>query len=304
MPIPKFDDFFLPVLQSLKDGHPRHLKEIRKRVAISLSLNEADLYDMITGESQKKLVNRVGWALSYLYQAELTQRPLKGVYCISPRGKQVLVEYPDKLDAAYVKGLQEVAVSQGEFHGSKHESPEEISTPEEVLEAAYQLFASTLEKDVVHRLLKAPPSLLEQTVVRLLIAMGYGGGDATKGQVTGQTGDGGIDGTIKEDALGLDVIYIQAKRFSRGNNVSVRVVKEFIGSLVAKGARKGVFVTTSDYTPAAREVAEKSLQNIVLIDGRELGRLMVRHNVGVRVRDPLEPSMKIKIVDDSFFDEL
>ena len=171
------------------------------------------------------------------------------------------------------------------------------------MEAADQELTEALEARVLDRLRKAEPSFLEHAVVGLLIAMGYGGGDAARGRVTGKTGDGGIDGTIKEDKLGLDEVYVQAKKYAGGSTVGVGEVRNFVGALVGVHAQKGVFVTTADFTDSARRFAARSPKRIVLINGEELARLMVRHDVGVRVRDPHRPPILIKGIDEDFFDQ-
>lgn len=147
------------------------------------------------------------------------------------------------------------------------------------------------------------PSFLEKPVVALLIAMDYGGGDASMGRVTGRTGDGGIDGTIREDKLGLDEVYIQTKKYASGSTVGVGDVRNFVGALVGAHAQMGVLVTTSDFSNSAREFAARSTKRVVLINGRRLARLMVRHDVGVRVRDPRRPPILIKTIDEDFFDQ-
>ena len=155
---------------------------------------------------------------------------------------------------------------------------------------------------MLYRLSKATPSFLEKAVVALLIAMGYGGGDASMGRVTGRTGDGGIDGTIKEDKLGLDEVYVQAKKYASGSTVGVGDVRNFVGALVGAHAQKGVFVTTADFTASAKDFAAQNPNRVVLINGRRLACLMVRHDVGVRVRDPHRPPILIKAIDEDFFD--
>ena len=177
------------------------------------------------------------------------------------------------------------------------------ATPEEALEAADRELREALAVEVLGRVQKAPPSFLEQVVVNLLIAMGYGGGDEAMGRVTGGASDGGIDGTIREDKLGLDEVYVQAKKYASGNIVGEGELRNFVGALVGRHAHKGVFVTTSDFSASAVRFAAQSPKRIVLINGDELARLMVRHDVGVRVRDPHRPPILIKAIDEDFFDQ-
>ena len=177
---------------------------------------------------------------------------------------------------------------------------EDISdTPEEALDRAAGQLSGALEADVLHRVRDAAPAFLERVVVDLLIAMGYGGGDAAMGQVTGRSGDGGIDGTIREDALGLDEVYVQAKKYAEGNAVGEGDLRNFAGAIDAAGTTKGVFVTTGGFTRAAKDYVARSPKRIVLIDGAELARLMVRHGIGVRTRILHE----IKRIDEDYFDQ-
>ena len=178
------------------------------------------------------------------------------------------------------------------------QAEESLDTPEEALERAARQLRVELEAEVLKRVLESPPAFLERVVVALLIAMGYGGGDAAMGQVTGRSGDGGIDGTIREDALGLDEVYIQAKKYTEGT-VGESALRNFAGAIDAAGTTKGVFVTTASFTRTAREYVARSPKRIVLIDGEELARLMVAHDVGVRTKD----RHRIKRIDEDYFDQ-
>lgn len=176
--------------------------------------------------------------------------------------------------------------------------PSPPPTPETAFKKAANRLRADIEDQVRAKILAASPDFLERVVVDLLIAMGYGGGDPTRGWVTGGTGDGGVDGTIREDALGLDEIFVQAKRYAVGNNVGDRSLRNFAGALLAKGMNKGVFVTTSAFTSSALAYVEKTPQHIVLIDGEELATLLVRYGIGVRVKS----TFAIKQIDDSYFE--
>ena len=173
------------------------------------------------------------------------------------------------------------------------------ATPEELIDSAYQEITDELRSTLLNRITAASPTFFEKLVLDLLIAMGYGGSKADAGQRVGRTGDGGIDGIINEDPLGLDIVYLQAKRYAPGNTIGVGQVREFAGSLVERGATKGVFVTTSHFAPGARAYVERIPQRLILIDGAELTRLMVRFGVGVRV----ERTIEFKRVDLDYFDE-
>lgn len=298
MPVPDFQSLMLPVLKALADGEDTHVRKVRERVATAEGLTDKDLREMLPSGRQAAFTNRVAWALTYLLRAALVERVRRGVYRVADEGKRLLANPPSRVDIRYLRRFPA-------FVERQDKPPDEPSakTPEEALEAADQELTEALEARVLDRLHKADPSFLEHAVVGLLIAMGYGGGDAARGRVTGKTGDGGIDGTIREDKLGLDEVYVQAKKYAGGSTVGVGEVRNFVGALVGVHAQKGVFVTTADFTGSARVFAARSPKRIVLINGEELARLMVRHDVGVRVRDPHRPPILIKGIDEDFFDQ-
>lgn len=299
MPVPDFQSLMLPVLQALSDGQDTPVVKVRERVAADQALTEDDRREQLrSGGSVFK--NRVAWALSYLLRAGLLDRVGYGVYRITDAGEQLLAEPPDRVTIKYLKRFP--AFVKGQKTPDKAPVEPSAKTPDETLEAADRELTETLEAAVLDRLSKATPSFLEKAVVALLIAMGYGGGDASMGRVTGRTGDGGIDGTIKEDKLGLDEVYIQAKKYASESAVGVGEIRNFVGALVGAHAQKGVFVTTADFTRSAKDFAAQNPKRVVLIDGRRLARLMVRHDVGVRVRDPHRPPILIKAIDEDFFD--
>ena len=300
MPVPDVQSLMLPVLGALGDGKDTSVGEVRERVAAAERLTEQDLLEMLPSGRQLVFVNRVAWVLTYLLRAALVERVRSGVYRVADEGARLLAEPPSRLDIRYLRRFPAFV----EWKKEPDEVPDEPSgTPEEALEVADRELTEALEAEVLDRLRKATPSFLEQAVVGLLIAMGYGGGDAAMGRVTGQTGDGGIDGTIKEDKLGLDEVYVQAKKYARGSTVGAGELRNFVGALVGAHAQKGVFVTTADFTASAKKFAAQSPKRIVLINGEELARLMVRHDVGVRVRDPHRPPIRIKGIDEDFFDQ-
>lgn len=299
MAVPDFQSLMLPVLRALEDGEATAVRKVRERVASAESLTEADLGEMLPSGQQRTFQNRVAWALSYLLRATLVERVHRGVYRVADEGRRVLTNAPDRVDIKYLRRFP--AFKKGKKKPSK-EPTEARKTPEEALEAADRELTEALEAHVLDRLRKAEPKFLEEAVVALLIAMGYGGGDAARGRVTGRSGDGGIDGIIREDRLGLDEVYIQAKKYA--NAVGVGDLRNFVGALVGESAQKGVFVTTADFTAGARDFSAKSTKRIVLVNGEELAPLMVRHDVGVRVRDPHRRPILIKGIDEGFFDEV
>ena len=246
------------------------------------------------------------------------ERVRRGVYQLTPEGKNLsltdshtafmnqLEEYP-----VYVDWRRRTsAMSPDRKVESKSSPNQEIvsrqngdgtETPEETLDRAARQWRSALEADLLQRVRNAAPEFLERAVVDLLIAMGYGGGDATMGRVTGRSGDGGIDGKIREDPLGLDEVYVQAKKYAEGNAVGEGDLRNFAGAIDATKLNKGVFVTTASFTRAASDYVARSPKRIVLIDGAELARLMVRHGIGVRTRTLHE--IKVKRIDEDYFDQ-
>ena len=298
MPVPDFQSLMLPVLRALRDGEDTPVRKVRERVANAEGLTDEDLEEMLPSEAQGAFANRVGWALHYLLRASVVERVRRGVYRVADDGKRLLADPPSRIDTRYLRGLRESRNGTKEQDTTSGDPSKR--TPEEALEAAHRELTQALESDVLDRLRKAEPKFLEHAVVALLIAMGYGGGDAARGRVTGRTGDGGIDGIIREDKLGLDEVYIQAKKYA--STVGVGELRNFVGALVGARAQKGVFVTTADFTTKAKEFSAQSPKRIVLIAGEDLARLMVRHDVGVRVRDPRRRPILIKGIDEDFFD--
>ena len=299
MPVPDFQSLMLPVLRALADGKDTPVRDVRERVASAEGLTDKDLQEMLPSGRQRTFTNRVAWALDYLLRAALVERVRRGVYRVADEGKRLLAKPPKRLNIRYLRRFPAFVASKKEAE----KGPDKPSgTPEEALEAADRELTEAMEAEVLDRLRKASPSFLERVVVSLLVAMGYGGGDASMGRVTGGAGDGGIDGTIKEDKLGLDEVYLQAKKYASGSTVGVGELRNFVGALVGARAQKGVLVTTADFTASAKDFAAQSPKRVVLINGRRLARLMVRHDVGVRVRDPHRPPILIKSIDEDFFD--
>ena len=306
MPVPDFQSLMLPVLKAFADAEEPPLSRVRERVAAAEGLSAEDLREMLPGGQQAVFVNRVSWAVTYMERAGLLERVRRGVYRVTKDGERLLARAPSRIDMkllgdfpAYAAWRQQAnAPSTGKDVPSGQD--EDISdTPEEALDRAHRRLRSALEADVLQRVRDASPAFLEQAVVDLLIAMGYGDGDAAMGRVTGRSGDGGIDGTIREDALGLDEVYVQAKKYAEGNAVGEGDLRNFAGAIDAAGTTKGVFVTTADFTRTARDYVARSPKRIVLIDGAELARLMVRYGIGVRTRTTYE----IKRVDEDYFDQ-
>ena len=306
MPVPDYQSLMLPALLALKDGSETPVTELRERVAVSEGLTAKDVREMLPSGQQSVFANRMSWAVKYLTSAGLLERTRRGVYRLMPEGERLLSRAPSRIDLNLLRGYPSFAKwrKQEQTPSPDEEVVPEVTTdvtetPEETLDRAAQQLRSALEADVLERVRNAAPAFLERVVVDLLIAMGYGGGDAAMGRVTGRSGDGGIDGTIREDALGLDEVYVQAKKYAEGNTVGEGGLRNFAGAIDAAGTTKGVFVTTASFTSAAKDYVDRSPKRIVLIDGAELARLMVRHGIGVRTRVLHE----VKRIDEDYFDQ-
>ena len=308
MAVPDFQSLMLPVLRATANGEIDS-GALRDRVAGDFNLSGQDLAEMLPSGRQTKFANRTAWANIFLQRAGLIEKARRGVYRITEAGCTVLAENPPRIDMKflerfpqYVEWRQSSRAASGEESG---EAPDEvggtrsIATPEEQIDSSFRALTDALESDVLDRVREMPAIAFEGLIVDLLIAMGYGGGKADMGKAVGRSGDGGIDGIIKEDPLGLDIVYIQAKRYAENSNVQRQEVQSFAGSLDGVGATKGIFVTTSAFSKGAREYAARISKRLILIDGGELARLMVRHNVGVRLRAKYE----IKKVDEDYFSE-
>ncbi len=311
MPIRDYQSLMLPVLKAFADRSEVAVSEVRARVAVSEKLTEQEVSQLLPSGRQTVLVNRVGWALFELERAGLVKRVRRAVYQLTVEGSRLLEKEPERVDLnvlrtypAYAEWERSVQQQQKQKSTPQAVSvqlpvPGSEETPEEQLERAAGELRTMLESEILNLVRNSSPAFLERVIVDLLVAMGYGGGDATKSRVTGRSGDGGIDGTIREDALGLDEVYVQAKRYAEGSNVGEGDLRNFAGAIDAAGTSKGVFVTTAGFTQSAREYIARSPKRIVLIDGKELARLMIQHGVGVRTRVRYE----IKRVDEDYFDQ-
>lgn len=308
--MPEFSNhraLLLPVLKTLADGSETPLADVRQRVASAEGFTSEQVAE-VYASGATKLATQVQFALLGLERAGLIQRVRRAVYRLMNEGEQLLAEEPEQIDdrllhnyPSFVEWKERVNArrqSQPQRHASSSTANVPETTPEETMDNAYQEMRAILAGEILERIRDAEPAFLERIVVKLLAAMGYGGGDVAMARVTGGSGDGGIDGTIKEDALGLDEVYVQAKRYSHGNRVGASDVRNFAGALDTAGTNKGVFVATSSFTRSARDYVERNPKRIVLIDGEELARLLVQHDVGVRTR----ANYTIKEIDEEYFD--
>ena len=303
MAIPDYQSLMLPVLETFAGGEEVSIAETRDRVAATLKLSNEELAERLPSGAQSILANRVGWAVTYMTFAGLIGKVRRGVNRLTVDGEQLLAKAPERIDnkllERYPAFVQRRNLTErSPKRETEHESPlEPVLTPEERMGRDHQLLEQELETEVLDRIRNASPAFFERVVMDLLVAMGYGGGRPEMGKVMGRPGDGGIDGTIREDALGLDEVYVQAKRYAEGNSIGENNLRNFAGALDAAGTVKGVFVTTSTFTTSARDYVARSPKRIILIDGEELARLMVRHGVGVRTRTEYQ----VKRIDEDYF---
>lgn len=304
MAIPDFQSFFLPMLQLAADGGIHSLREAYTALADHFNLTDADRKEMLPSGAQAIYKNRIAWARTYLAKAMLLESPKRGSFCITERGKNLLAGNPSTLRVNQLKTFPEFVA----FHGQGGDTDktdkdlvviddgtEKSSTPDEIFEMAYQELRVGLATELLSLVSNNSPEFFEQLVIRLLVKMGYGGSIKDAGQAIGKSGDEGIDGIIKEDKLGLDVIYIQAKRWA--GTVGRPEIQKFVGALHGQRAKKGVFITTGTFTKDAQNYVATIDPKVVLIDGRQLVELMIDHNLGVSTAEVYE----IKKIDSDFF---
>ena len=279
MPVPDYQSFMTPLLKIASDGKEHTKDEALEEVASQLKVTDEEREELLPSGRQAKFDNRLGWATTYPKKAGLLESTGRGKFRITQRGLEVLEDHANDVNTEFLMRFPEFQEFQTKTETRKEEQPSAMQTPEEALESGYQQLKEGLVGDIVSRKKKCPPKFFEQLVVDLLLAMGYGGSRKDAGRAVGQSGDGGVDGIIKEDRLGLDVVYVQAKRWEA--NVGRPIVQGFAGSLEGLRAKKGVLITTSRFSDEAREYANKIEKRIVLIDGEQLAQLMVDHGVGV-----------------------
>ncbi|HVB85775.1 MAG TPA: restriction endonuclease [Candidatus Dormibacteraeota bacterium] len=307
MAVPDYQSLMLPLLEFVAEkGGDVSAGEAYDALAERLGLSSDDLREVLPSGSQGTFENRVAWASTYLRKAGLLESSRRGFYRISPRGGELLSNKPTRIDVKLLNNYPEFVEfrqRKGTRSLGKEATPSTLpdkgaSTPSEALENAYENLRDELADELLGKLKKASPAFFERVVVELLVKMGYGGSRLDAGKAIGRSGDGGIDGIIKEDKLGLDVVYIQAKRWD-SNAVGRPDVMQFAGALQAQRAAKGIFITTSRFTDDARNYVTQIGSKIVLIDGEQLSDLMIDHDVGVST----VASYPVKKVDSDYFDE-
>lgn len=301
MAIPNFQALMLPVLKASANGEVK-ISDVVTQLGTTLGLTDQELSDLLPSGKQATFANRVNWAKSYLGKAGLVTLTRRGHFEISDRGRSVLASPPPIINIKFLESFPEFKAfreDNGQNPASQPQGEANLKdlTPDEVIRSAHAELVDTLSSELLGKILTSPPDFFERLVVQLLIAMGYGGSAIEAGRALGKSGDGGVDGVIDQDALGLDRIYVQAKRYTE-NKVSSGEIRDFFGSLDRFKASKGIFVTTSSFSPSAKETAEMLSKRIVLIDGHQLTKLMIRFDIGCRI----EETIHIKKMDEEFFD--
>lgn len=306
MSVPSYKSLMLPLLKFASDRTEHTISEAIEKLGQQLHLNDQDKKEMLPSGKKRLFDDRVQWACTYLAKAQLLVRTGRSKFCITERGIDTLKSNPSHIDAKFLLRFKEFS----EFYNPRNNKSDEDTklseeiiqktdhTPQEILETSYQSLRQNLAEELLERIKNSPPKFFENLVVDLLIAMGYGGSRRDAGRAIGQVADGGVDGEINEDKLGLDVIYLQAKKWE--DAVSRPIVQGFAGALMGKKARKGIFITTSRFSQHAIEYS-KSVEGvkIILIDGEQLAQLMIDHDVGVTE----ESRYIIKKVDLDYFSD-
>ncbi|RYB98045.1 restriction endonuclease [Ciceribacter ferrooxidans] len=309
MSIPDYQSLMLPVLRLAAEGEKR-VADVEDRIANDLGLTQEEREELLPSGRQRVLHNRIHWAKFYMTKAGLLASPARGRFVATDDGKAILATNPDRIDVKLLLQRPEFREFYKNASGSDvdvGEAPQahpshldtDATTPEEQIEAAYQAVLTALRADLLDRISQNSPAFFEGLIVDLLVAMGYGGSRKNAAEQLGRSGDGGVDGVVNEDRLGLDRVYVQAKRYAPSNSVGRPDVQAFVGSLVGLGATKGVFVTTSTFSQQARDFVKHLSQRVILIDGQRLTDLMIEHDVGVRT----SRAIAFKRLDEDFFTE-
>jgi restriction system protein len=308
MSIPDYQTLMLPVLKKAATGEVK-ISTVIEELSEELGLTDDEKAELLPSGKQTTIANRIHWAKSYLKQAGLVDATRRAHFVISERGRVILAGNPKSIDNRTLEAFdefQEFKSRQRSQDGVDEEinSQEDLiggatQTPDELMRTAHRTIENTLRSEMLDKIRVSSPAFFEGLVVNLLVAMGYGGSVTNAGRAIGRSSDGGIDGVIDQDALGLDRVYVQAKRYADGNNIGSGAIRDFFGSLDRFKATKGLFVTTSRFTSEALETADLLSKRIVLIDSEALTKLMVRYNVGCRV----EETLYVRKFDEDFFSD-
>lgn len=301
MAIPDFQSIMLPLLKFCADGAEHTNREGINALAQEFALTEEEQKRFLPSGQQCVFDNRVAWARAHMKMAQFLENTRRGIFQITDRGKQILDQHPAEINLRFLREFPEYLAARDKHKRTEKTVSEgekkETQTPEEQLEEAYETLRDNLGSEIITQLKDASPSFFEKVVVEVLVKMGYGGSRKDAGQAIGRSGDEGIDGIIKEDRLGLDIIYIQAKKWE--NTISRPEIQKFAGALQGKRSRKGIFITTSDFSKSAHDYASAIENKIILIDGQQLAQLMIDFNVGVAT----EATYELKRLDSDYFTE-
>lgn len=301
--IPDYQTLMRPVLECAAEAEAK-ISEVVQKLADKFGLSDEERGALLPSGKQTRFANRVNWAKSYLKQGGLVELTGRGRFTITDRGRKALADELANINNAYMTQFEDFQA----FKNKVNETdplPEPLpgeaqteSTPDEILRSAHGTITKALASDLLDRVRTSTPAFFERLIVGLLIAMNYGGDSEEAGRALGQSGDDGVDGVIDQDRLGVDQIYVQAKRYAQGNNIGAAAMRDFYGALSLKRAQKGIFVTTSEFSPAARQTARDLGLRIVLIDGAQLAKLMIDFNVGCRDEEVL----RLKKIDEDYFE--
>ncbi len=303
MPILNYQEYMLPLLRLFSDGKDHRISEAVEALSKEFNLSEKEKGELLPSGQQTVIHSRIGWAKTYMRKAGLLSSPGRGVDRITQRGLDVIAKNPPKIDNNFLAQFDEFQDFKQTFRDTKGTKtlPSDANlneaTPEELLESAYQRLYDNLKSDLIQKMKTCSPSFFERLVIDTIVGMGYGGNRRDAGQAVGKSGDGGIDGIIKEDRLGLDTIYLQAKRWD--NVVGRPEIQKFVGALAGMNAKKGIFITTSSFTTEAKDYVSQIETKIILIDGKMLADLMIEHGIGVSIAN----SYKINKIDLDYFAE-
>lgn len=303
--IPDYQSLMLPLLKLVSDRQEHKYRDLIEKLATEFQITDEERKELLASGNQAIFDNRVGWAKTYLKKAGLLDSPKRATFVITQIGLDTLKKNLDRVDAKYLRQFPAFLEFQNASRND-NETEEETTviavseqTPEENLDKAYQRIRKSLASELLQNVVDLSPTFFERLVVELLVKMGYGGSIKDAGKAIGKSGDEGIDGTIKEDKLGLDIIYIQAKRWRPGNVVGRPELHKFVGALAGQGAKKGIFITTSNFTKEALDYTPKNETKIVLIDGEQLAQLMIDYNLGCTTHQTYE----LKKIDSDYFGE-
>jgi len=303
--VPDFQKIMLPLLKLLGDKEIHKTSELKLKIADHFKLSEVDRNEMLPSGTQLKLDNRVHWAISHLKHAGLLVYPSRGKCMITEEGMKVISNPPELINIKYLRNFTVFQQWQDETKSNRRkvdnttegESTQSVITPDESIENSYSELNRVLRAEIIEKIKSCSPRFFEQLVIDLLLKMGYGGSKIEAGEVLGKSNDGGIDGLIKEDRLGLDTIYVQAKKWE--NVVPVSQVRDFAGALLSKKAKKGIFIATSSFPNSAKQYVAAIEPRIVLIDGEQLAELMIEHDLGVSI----QRTIAIKKLDLDYYEE-